>query len=50
MNYVKLAKVLVPALLGLAAVLGYQDAVTMFRLMVCSPAAPATHNADAGSR
>lgn len=37
MNYVKLAKVVVPALMGLAAVLGYQDAVTVLKSAVCEP-------------
>jgi hypothetical protein len=37
MNYVKLAKVLVPALLGLAAVLGYGTAVETLKSAVCDP-------------
>lgn len=37
MNYVKLAKVLVPALLGLAAVLGYGSIVDGLKEAVCDP-------------
>jgi hypothetical protein len=37
MNYVRIAKVVVPALLGLAAVLGYETAVDGLKEVVCDP-------------
>jgi hypothetical protein len=37
MNYVKLAKVLIPALLGLAAILGYGSAVDALKSAICAP-------------
>jgi hypothetical protein len=37
MNYVKIAKVVVPSLLVLAGVLGYQEAVDGIKEVVCDP-------------
>jgi hypothetical protein len=51
MNYVKLAKVIVPALLGLAAVLGYGSIVETLKSAVCAPnqmAPVVLENPDAG--
>jgi hypothetical protein len=51
MNYAKLAKVLVPTLLGLAAVLGYGSAVDALKSAVCAPnqlAPVVLENPDAG--
>jgi hypothetical protein len=51
MNYVKVAKVAVPLLLGLAAVLGYGDAVTALQSTVCgkpSLSPVVLENPDAG--
>ena len=51
MNYVRIAKFAVPVLLGLAGVLGYQDAVNVLKSTVCAPSTLAPlvmENPDAG--